>query len=413
MARSYGAFSETAARFEIANLLTKWCEVGKRGLMISTLTRYMRMVVEVGCAYLLNFSMMRIEECWRLRCDCYQEEDDPNFGKICFLRGSTTKTIQDDDARWITSPAAKIAVDAMASLARLRTRILGPGVGAEFAENDIHNPYLALSAAEPWTAKSWKDSSLSRRHTYPSYLTTVEESPRLFDQDELKITEEDIRICRLVTPDLNTEIYKVGKIWPLAWHQLRRTGAVNMQASGLVSDGSIQYQLKHATRAMSLYYGQGFSHVRLNESARAEYVKVMYEVQGLSIAQLFSDRYVSPYGNAHKTEMLKIVSEKDHKSLCEAAQSGEISWRETLLGGCTKRGPCTYGGIENITRCGGGDGRSPCNFALFDKQKISQMERLASLIELRLAESSRYSPYNDALTAQKTALENALYVTKK
>ncbi|MEX3937270.1 hypothetical protein AB4Y32_37005 [Paraburkholderia phymatum] len=75
----------------------------------------------------------------------------------------------------------------------------------------------------------------------------------------LRITQQDRDLARLVTPTLDSGRFAVGKVWPLAWHQLRRTGTVNMQASGLVSDASLQFQLKHVSRAMSLYYGRGYA----------------------------------------------------------------------------------------------------------------------------------------------------------
>ena len=57
-----------------------------------------------------------------------------------------------------------------------------------------------------------------------------------------------------------------------------------MQASGLVSDASLQFQLKHVARAMSLYYGQNHSRVRLEEKAHTYYVRTMYETLGEAAA---------------------------------------------------------------------------------------------------------------------------------
>lgn len=409
---SYGSFEKTAENFEIDDLLKKWCTLGKHGLIISTLSRYLRMVLEVGCAYILNFSLMRIDECWSLRCDCYVTEEDKDFGTMHLLRGSTKKTIKDDDALWITAPSTSLAVDAMSTVSKMRLRTISKYTDIGFNSESSRNPYLALPAVEPWSTKARGIDDFSKRQNYPNYSAVIQECPKLFDMDQLRITDDDLNIARLVTPDLNGYQYKVGEIWPLAWHQLRRTGAVNMQASGLVSDPSIQYQLKHVTRAMALYYGQGFSHIKLNEAAKTEYIRTMYEVQGIEISLLFTNRVVSPYGPSHKDEILQLVSTKDSAALTKASKEGVVSWRETLLGGCTKRGPCTYGGIDNIIRCGGGDGRSPCVHALFDREKIVKMEKLKSLLSLRIESAKRNSPYADSLAAQKLAVENALDATK-
>lgn len=114
--------------------------------------------------------------------------------------------------------------------------------------------------------------------------------PKLLNPSALKITEENIDMARLITPTLDSKKFAIGKIWLLAWHQSRRTGAVNMPASGLVSDASLQYQLKHVSRAMDLYYGPGYSRVRLEEDAQTLYVHTLYETLGRELARLATDR---------------------------------------------------------------------------------------------------------------------------
>lgn len=305
-------------------------------------------------AYLLNFSMMRIYEGWSLHTDCLEIEQDENFGSIYMLRGVTTKTIEDDDARWVTSPSAKVAVEVASCVARLRMIAAEANPEVPTTPDQLRNPPLVLRPYEPWANSKNVDHDLSIRPQYPSYREMAKYHPRLFNLDELRITAADLQIARLITPDLDSEAHAVGRIWPLAWHQLRRTGAVNMQSSGLVSDASVQYQLKHATRAMSLYYGQGRAHVSLNKSAQTEYVRTIYELLGKEVARLFADRFVSPYGADHKSQILKMIAPKDAAQLSIAARAGKVAWRENLLGGCTKRGPCEYGGVDNVVRCGGG-----------------------------------------------------------
>lgn len=368
------------------------------------------MVGKVGTAYVLNFSMMRIEEAWALRADCLDVEEDDDFGKIYLLRGVTTKTIEDDDARWITSQFTEIAIEAMACVSRLRMVCAEANLKVPITPTDVHAPYLVLRPYEPWSNAKNTGEPLSVRPAYPSYQSIIEMYPQLFDLEQLKITNEDLQIARLITTTLDRDIFSVGKIWPLAWHQLRRTGAVNMLASGLVSDASVQYQLKHTTRAMSLYYGQGYSKVRLNEDTLNHYVRTLYEILSKEIVLLFSDRFVSPYGDSRKAEILKIVDPKDVKKLTKYAKTGEISWRQTLLGGCAKRGSCEFGGIDNVIRCGGGDRLGPCADALFDRHKKNSIQKLASLIDERLSEAPLGSPYHESLCAQKNAVENALNV---
>jgi hypothetical protein len=376
-------------------------------LRVSAFAGYFTDVGRVSLAYILNFSMMRIAEGQSLRADCLQIEDDKSFGPIYLLRGITTKSIEDDDARWVASPSVQVAVVAATTVARLRLEAAKGYPGIVDDSKQISNPHLLQRAYEPWGSFNG-DSPVSVGYRAPTYGATIESCCNLFDDNALRITEEDLQIARLVTPTLDVKSFQVGKVWPLAWHQLRRTGMVNMQASGIVSGGSAQYQAKHATRAMSLYYGQGYSQVRLNDSAQKEYVRTMYEMMGKEIARLFTDRFISPYGPERKAEILRFVDPKDAKKLVAAGKSGQVACRQTLLGICTRHGPCEYGGIDNIIRCAGGDGRGACNDALYDREQRPSILELAEMLDDRLAGTPAGSPLHDSLVAQKLAAEKAL-----
>ncbi|ANC05415.1 hypothetical protein AB688_03030 [Pseudomonas putida] len=410
-----GKFPSIARRYGIDGLLQKWIlqpdqSIASVDYSISALSSYFTMVGKVGTAYILNFSMMRIDEAWALRTNCLEVETDEKLGKIYTLRGVTTKTVEDDDARWITSPSTKLAVDAMRYIARLRVVCAEANPRVPTTLEDIQSHHLVLRSYEPWANAKNTDTPLHIRPMYPSYQAVIDSYPNLFDPKHLKITESDLITARLVTTTLDDEAFKVGELWPLAWHQLRRTGAVNMLASGLVSDASVQYQLKHATRAMSLYYGQGRSQLKVNSDACTHYVRTMYEILSKEIALLFSERFVSPYGDDRKAEILRLVDASDMKKLSKSAKLGQVSWRQTMLGGCTKRGPCEYGGVDNIIRCGGGDHLRPCADALFDRDRKQNIQQLAEQIKSRLLDAPIDSPYRDSLLAQQRAVENALNV---
>lgn len=414
-AKFYGPFSEIAQRFSIEELLRRWLlqpgeSMDGQGRGVRMLSSYLNLSQYASLAYILNFSMMRVEEGWSLRANCLEVENDDRFGPIYLIQGPTTKTVKDGDARWVTSPSAQVAVDVMTSVARLRMVPADANPLVPTTPEDLENPYLASRSYEPWARRHAVDQPLDVRPQVLHYMQVNQDWPNLFDDDELRITETDLQMARMVTPTLDAEDFAVGKIWPLAWHQLRRTGAVNMQASGFVSDASVQYQLKHASRAMSLYYGQGYSRARLSVRAQNEYVRTMYEILGKEIARLFSDRFVSPHGAQRKTTILRLVDPADGAKLTAAAKVGSVSWRETLLGGCTKSGPCEFGGVDNVVRCGGGDGQAPCIDALFDREKAPSLQQLGRVIALRLIDAPVDSPYRDSLEAQKRAVENALDV---
>jgi hypothetical protein len=413
----YGPFLQTARRFGIDELLKRWVtptDKASNRFSIRSFSNYFSMVGYAGIAYILNFSLMRIDEGWSLRSDCLEIENDPRFGLMCSLRGCTSKTINDDNARWPTSPEVKLAVDAMSCISRLRMICADSSPDVPTTAADIQNPNLVVRPYEPWGTCSADDlmRPLSVRPTPLNYLQVRDTFPKLFSLDELQLRQTDLQIARLVNPTLNSKKFVLGQPWPLAWHQLRRTGAVNMQASGLVSDASLQYLLKHASRAMSLYYGQGYSSLNLNEEARALYVRTMYEVLGKEIASLFSDRFVSPHGEKRKAEILGLIDATDSKKLSALARSGKISYRETLLGGCTKRGPCPYGGIDNIVRCAGADDGTACANVLYDRERAPEIHRLGKIIQSQISGAPEGSPYLESLEAQQRAVEKALHVIR-
>ena len=402
---SKGTFDRLAREFGIDQLLWRWYAVEKKQfkkLPIFAFQNFLTLVTRAGLAYLLNFSMMRIQEAWSLPADCLRVEIDEKLGEVVMLCGETTKTVADDDARWITSQSAKVAVDALTTIGRWRLK-----VRKAYGEILPETPALVQVSCEPWTHTGKDAKGRNGKTTYPSYSDVAGEHPKLFDPSEIRITDEDWNLAKFITPTLSEESFGVGRIWSFGWHQLRRTGAVNMQASGLVSNFSLQYQLKHSILATSLYYGQGYSRLSFNRSAKAEYVRTMYELMGKELAQLLSDRFVSPYGAERKRAILQIVSESDHKKLVAAGKAGRIAWRTTLLGGCTKLGPCEYGGIDNMVRCGGGDHKGPCADALFDRDRLPMLERVAETINDRIKIAETGSPYRLSLEAQHRAVENA------
>ncbi len=255
----HGNFNAILAKFGLDELIERWLNsTSTRG--VTLLSNYFSLVSNAGIAYLLNFSLMRVDEATKLRADCLSIEIDPVTDEnIYILKGTTTKTIRDSDARWITSPSVEVVVKSLSLISRLRTFVAKAIPTLPLTQEDINNPYLLLRVYEPWRAKS--DGIAHQPATRPgmqSYSKFPTLYPKLFDTDELTINQADLDLALAITPTLDPERFSVGLVWPLGWHQLRRTGAVNMTASGLVGDSSVQYQLKHLTRAMSRYYAQGY-----------------------------------------------------------------------------------------------------------------------------------------------------------
>jgi hypothetical protein len=132
------------------------------------------------------------------------------------------------------------------------------------------------------------------------------------------------------------------------------------------------------------------------------------------IGDLVSDRYVSPLGQERKNEILvNMVSNKEFSTLVKAGKNGQVSFRETRIGGCTKQGNCDYGGMESIARCAGGDGDRPCRDAIFDKAKKTSILKALEKSEERVESAKPNSPREMSLQAEVKGLRNYLNAISK
>lgn len=405
----HGPFRETAERFGIDSLLARWVTFDeKQG--IRSLSSYLSLVSQVGLAYALNFTQMRVDEGAQLRVKCLRVETDPVGIEINLIGGITSKTTTDADAWWIASPSIPTAIDAMISVARLRTEVGRHNPNLDYSSEELDNPLLQAWVHEPWGAGRPK----SNRRDQQSYAQLLADYPRLLDSEQIRITEDDHSIAHRLTLGLDRRKFEVGATWPFAWHQLRRTGAVNMLSSGLVSEPSLQYQLKQTARATSLYYGQNYYRLscELSSEARGFYLREMYHSVLRQFETIRSDRFVSPWGTQRKERILSPISAGDHASLLSLARSGSVRYKETFLGGCANPGPpCPLGGISNISGCMGHGDSKPCEWVLLDREKVPLVRELHEVLSTRIAKTEPGSLQHDALSAQIQSAERALNET--
>lgn len=406
-----GSFEKTVKHFGLGPLFAKWLDAQGKSLTVRLFSKYLTLVNIAGLAYIANFTLQRKEESASLRTSCLIWEEDEKLGRVPIICGETTKTDPDSDARWVASPSVEVAVKAMAAIAQLRMicHRVNPLVAP--TKEDQADPYLFSTPGEPWG--SGRVTAYHVRREADSMFEIIRNHPTLFDPAQLRITHDDLKVARQLTPNLAEDKFAVGLAWPLAWHQYRRTSAVNMFSSGLISDSSMQQQMKHCSRLMPLYYGRGFTRLHLNETVEVTVVTAMYEAMATQLRTAMSDRFVSPHSADRKQAIaVSIVSAKDAKTLAAWAKSGKVSFREHRLGGCMKAGACDYGGIESIARCAGGDGGKPCSDVLFDRAKEPQVRTDLQRITAEMTRLPVDSPRYQALFIDRCGMENYLNVVK-
>lgn len=242
-----GTFTDVAMRFGIADLLVKWLGADKRRCDVRTFSNYFSVVTFAGLAYVCNFTLQRKGEVASLRANCLLWEEDEMLGRVPIICGETSKTATDSDARWVASPSIEPAIQALSAIAYMRMTCDRANPMIQPDKTDQGAPYLASTATEPWGQGLGQARPYNIRCETHS-VSELKNNGALFDPEQMRITEEDLAVARRLTPNLLESEFAVGKIWPLAWHQYRRTGAVNMFASGEISDSTMQQQMKHSTR---------------------------------------------------------------------------------------------------------------------------------------------------------------------
>ena len=408
-----GSFKSTADRFGLTALIERWVGnfiVKKGEKQITVFSKYLNLVSKAGLAYLLNFSLMRIDEGWNLRADCLTVEHDEKFGDLHMLCGETTKTDPDADARWPVSESASLAVDVMKHIATLRMRCASEIDGIDLMPADKANPYLSSYQFEPWGRG--RGQSYRVRPKALDYFAVIKLFPLLFDGRELTLTEEDLRIARSITPSLNPDEFKVGTQWRFGWHQLRRTGAVNMLSSDMVDESSLQFLLKHLSRVMTLYYGRNHSRLNLSQEVRTLFLKTMYQEFSRELCNLQSPQFVSPLGPARKADIVVFIKETEALTLDRAARQGKVGARRIRAGFCVKNRSCPYGGYEAIAHCLGSDSGKGCPDLLVDITKETDIKVYETVVDDQLKVVHPESPRHNRLQAEKHAIRKYYEIIK-
>lgn len=298
------------------------------------------------------YSGMRDMEMNTLPLDCLHTST--SSGKKHYvIVGDTTKLAEDglDRVRWVTS---KEGHQALLCAQKIANFLYQEACGPEF-KSVLKDRSLFLFVTPSVLNFSNVEASKRRTPTFGEFNRGRQRLSRLLPL----ITEEDLQELEKIDDERNWRkepTFAAGEPWPLTTHQLRRSLALYAQRSGLVSLPSLRRQLKHISEAMSTYYARGSAFATNfigkdakhfgNEWRRTVPISaaLSYEINVLGATQqLFG-------GHAHwiKTRLEDKSGgiALNRKETITRFKKGELSYRETILGGCTKVGPCGRASIE-------------------------------------------------------------------
>lgn len=191
------------------------------------------------------------------------------------------------------------------------------------------------------------------------YKTGTLDSKRQLDKLIPKIETEDIIELEKIDPHRawrSEEYFQIGSQWRLTTHQFRRSLALYAQRSGLVSLPSLKRQLQHITIEMTRYYAKGspfaknliaedkthFAHEWQETQIESSYLSYLENVL-MTNKPLYG-------GHAHWVEQILKKNNQNQvinrEETLKRFKKGEIFFRETIMGGCTKVGECNSSAIN-------------------------------------------------------------------
>lgn len=209
--------------------------------------------------------------------------------------------------------------------------------------------------------------------------------------------------------------FELGKFWPLASHQFRRSVAVYASRSGMVSLPSLGTQYKHLSSVMIQMYAENSSFAQAifkNDSDKEPHgvITRFQESLDFNAANNFHEKIIGsdkefsgPSGHRiHKlkkeNKLPKIFSSK--KETQKAISSGKMKFTETIVGGCMLNGHCDKYGIYDVVPC-----VDQCKEAILDN---SQLELYVEGLELGLELMDLASPQYQVTKREIDKVRNKL-----
>ncbi|MCU0091480.1 integrase [Pseudomonas koreensis] len=193
----------------------------------------------------------------------------------------------------------------------------------------------------------------------------------------LLIKKEDLEELGLSDPSrdfYNEPAFAVGQPWPLTSHQFRRSLSFYGSSSGFLSLPTLRVQFKHMTIEMARYYSNHYDNLRTvfgyyddkkkdfvlpsNHFAFEYQMAMPISVANQLIADLLFDEEPLFGGTGSHMEKQKeriksgeIQIEDVRADTEQRVKNGEVSYRPTLLGGCSKVGRCDDFLLGDYTEC--------------------------------------------------------------
>lgn len=296
-----------------------------------------------------TFTGMRDDEAISLPYHCL--ETTVSNGKIHYIvLGRTTKLNNGriKRTRWVTNQDGYHAIRLAQQIADAIYEVFAISPQQVVHRTNDHPLFVSVSYLG-LAGKSLKPEG-SRFRPGSIYL---ERMKRLRSRLEPVIKDSDIVELEHIDPHRawrSEEKFQVGQPWRFTSHQLRRSLALYAQRSGLVSLPSLRRQLQHITNEMSRYYAKGSTFAKdFIGSDKTHFGREWQDMEPESAALsyilnvlLSNDVLFGGHANwvEHRLKGSNGIM-TDRSATLLRFKKGEISYKETPIGGCTSMGECS------------------------------------------------------------------------
>lgn len=368
------------------------------------------------------YTGMRSDEVDRLKYNCVLKKvthdklskeisDIPSESSIVKILSTTTKfTGFKKEESWL---AHKVVLDAITVLRRI-VRGIATILGIRPADCSL------LISTRPIYGKS--NSGAGRK---------VFTSPKIhrryfYKKPKFIINKNDYDVLVASDPERNFSTspeFNCGNHWPLTTHQFRRSLAFYAVNSGFVSLATLRKQFKHLSQEMIKYYSRNnenvmtiFGHYDVEAKAYVLPLNhIAYELQiGMSLATAESllkdllDEDNTLHGKTggyfeKQRDRLSdgdVLVEEFIEKTTQKVHDGEVSYRKTLLGGCTNIEICSCAILGEFADC------------LTSQCAVIKSENIDRLIASTKKELNSYHELSVEFISTKSELEDLIRYKK-
>lgn len=349
IARTPGEYKDDFTKLLSNYRLKEYFDINNLSYSVHGLVFGLSSVMNVAKLYIITFSGMRNAEARYLPFNCIDEERSLGGVVHRLIQGNTTK-LKKVRTKWVTNSEGYRAIRIVQRISKVIYAHLGE-VPSITKKPDDDFPLFVTTAYLNFTGRNTRRAGKTFQALGNSFFST-------------KFVELRKRVCPLIEDGDLKELehidphrawrseaeFQVGVPWPLTEHMLRRSLALYAQRSGLVSLSSLRRQLQHLTEEMSRYYARGSMYAKNfigddKEHFGLEWQEAGPVASGLAFIRdvLFPDEPI--FGGYVKWIEHRVGGAEgqiilDRETTLRRFRNGELAYKETPIGGCTKVGPC-------------------------------------------------------------------------